>query len=1282
MKLSLSRPTIGFIAADAYEEITRAVWQGAAEAAQAAEANLIFFAGGALHDPIGNRQESNVLYELVGPQLVDGLLVMSSSIDFAATRQEMETFIQRMRGSGEWALPVVSLEEAFDGMACLLKDDYGGMLEAIGHLIETHGRRRIVFLRGPAGFLGSQRRYQAYLDALEKYHIVFDPNLVTAVPTSWGYHEGLESFKSFLDEHALRPRFDFDAVVGANDEMALAALNVLQQRGLRIPDDISVSGFDDLALAGSTSPALTTVRPPFLEMGMRAVEILLGLINQGHNSARLPTPETMPTQPVIRHSCGCQLPTIAKAAVTWLEEQVKVYPGKLPGKAKSKEYLTVIPGLATALAPHRKSITQAMARTTDGLPEAHRWAGQILNGFIREIDNSEPGVFLSALDEVLTQVILCGGRVKDWQLALSVLRLQILPFLVDPAMQLKADNLWHQGRVMIGEMSWRNQSWKRLKVEERARQLREVGARLATMVSIEGITDVLAQELPNLGIPRSYLMLFETPQPEKPYLEQQQEIELQHLAVGGVGQVRMVLGYDQNGRISISEEDTCFASKNLLPTAVWERSKRYSLLVEALYLRGESLGYIVFETSGCEGGREGDIYDALKMQISSAIKSARLHQEASAARLEAETGWKLAEERRRQAEEADQLKSRFLSMVSHELRTPLNVISGLSENLLGDFPRVQELPKEMINSTVRDLERIQGSAQHLDNLIRDVLDLAVSQVGQLRLSYDLIDVNETLRPVFEIGDKLAREKGIGWRLELASHLPCILWDCTRLRQVALNLVTNAVKFTENGEVVVTTSERVNPEGMFVEISVLDTGMGIPSEEQALIFEEFQRSERATTRGYGGLGLGLAVCKKLVELGGGKIRVESSGDVGGGSTFSFCLPAQDGTGLQRFQSIVLVSKQIKLLAFLDAYLTDSGYNIEVINPKLDAVWQKSILENPPGAIILDFDTNVDEGKSLRDAVMVSPELQRIPILVFSMSGDGRNGSVSNFFSDLPLPGQPEIPGWKPIPKQVHLTPKPLDGESLVRSLRRWGIAQSECSDPILVVDDEPVFLEMHTQLVETQFPSVRVLQARNGREAMRAMENTLPGLVLLDLMMPEIDGYQVLQKMRESEILRSVPVIVLTAQNLNDEDMQQLNQGVAAVLEKGLFSTEETLSQVEAVLAHTKHLGGEARRVARRAMAYMHEHYREDFNRKQIAAHVGISQEYLSTCFRRETGLTPTIYLERYRIKQAKKLLETTDMSISEIAQEVGIFDSSYFGRIFRREVGVTPAAYRKGERLT
>jgi YesN/AraC family two-component response regulator len=205
----------------------------------------------------------------------------------------------------------------------------------------------------------------------------------------------------------------------------------------------------------------------------------------------------------------------------------------------------------------------------------------------------------------------------------------------------------------------------------------------------------------------------------------------------------------------------------------------------------------------------------------------------------------------------------------------------------------------------------------------------------------------------------------------------------------------------------------------------------------------------------------------------------------------------------------------------------------------------------------------------------------------------------------------------------------------------------------------------------------VLRARNGLEALDTLQRERVDLVLLDLMMPELDGFDVLQAMREKQATREIPVIVLSGQVLSGQDMQRLNQGVATVLSKGLFSVEETLAHVDTALKRNRKLGGETQHLVRQAMAYVHEHYADTISRSDLARHVALSDDYLTFCFRKELGVTPIAYLHRYRVNQAKQLLTKTSMSITEIALHVGFSDSSYFGRIFRRETGVSPQAYRQ-----
>ena len=192
-----------------------------------------------------------------------------------------------------------------------------------------------------------------------------------------------------------------------------------------------------------------------------------------------------------------------------------------------------------------------------------------------------------------------------------------------------------------------------------------------------------------------------------------------------------------------------------------------------------------------------------------------------------------------------------------------------------------------------------------------------------------------------------------------------------------------------------------------------------------------------------------------------------------------------------------------------------------------------------------------------------------------------------------------------------------------------------------------------------------------------MDSTRPDLVLLDLMMPDLDGFGVLEAMQKTEAPRPVPVIVLSAKTLTEEEMARLNRSVAAVLRKGMFSSGETLAHIKDTLVHRPKLSSEAQRLTRKAMAYIHEHFAEPIGREDAAQYVGVSEGYLSRCFTQETGLSLIHYLTRYRIQQAKQLLSSGVLPVTEIALKVGFSDGNYFSRAFRKETGVSPLAYRR-----
>jgi YesN/AraC family two-component response regulator len=218
------------------------------------------------------------------------------------------------------------------------------------------------------------------------------------------------------------------------------------------------------------------------------------------------------------------------------------------------------------------------------------------------------------------------------------------------------------------------------------------------------------------------------------------------------------------------------------------------------------------------------------------------------------------------------------------------------------------------------------------------------------------------------------------------------------------------------------------------------------------------------------------------------------------------------------------------------------------------------------------------------------------------------------------------------------------------------------------------------MIRNQIKNCRVLTAPDGRQGLETMRTQRPDLVLLDLMMPEVDGFTVLNRMQEEQMLRNIPVIILTAQSLTEREMTRLNQGVSAVLGKGIFSQKEMMARVEAILSRSKRLGSESQRLVQRAMAYIHEHYPTPISRADISNHLNVNEQYLSRCFKNEIGVGPMTYLSRFRIECAKRLLDQENLSITQIALSVGLSSQSYFSRLFQREAGVSPSDYRKGIR--
>ena len=498
--------------------------------------------------------------------------------------------------------------------------------------------------------------------------------------------------------------------------------------------------------------------------------------------------------------------------------------------------------------------------------------------------------------------------------------------------------------------------------------------------------------------------------------------------------------------------------------------------------------------------------------------------------------------RNREVERANRMKSQFLASMSHELRTPLNAILGFSGLL------AEQRAGSLNEKQTRYVNHIQSGGQHLLQLINDILDLSKIEAGRLELHLENFPLAEVMPEVLSVIQPLAAEKKI--KLDSAVEAGLRLHaDRVRFKQILYNLLSNALKFTPEGGMV---SIQSWPEEKWVHLMVRDTGIGISAEEQERIFDEF-RQVGTTTRGVTeGTGLGLAITRKLVDRHGGKIWVES--ELGQGSRFHILLPS--GFALptdvaatvpvvplrsSRTQPLILIVDDDPVTHELLAnYLEPEGY--QTISAESGGAALEKARDLQPDAITLNMLMPGKSGWLTLHILKSTPETASIPVIIVSIVDQKEMGFALGAAEYL----------VKPVPREVLL-------QAIAKHLgmRKNGAFQ------ILVVEDQPQDLQMMTEVLESAGYSI--LPAPGGREAIERLAQTRPDAVLLDLLMPEVDGFQVIRHMKETSLLRDIPIFVLTAKDLNDGEMELLTRETRAFFRKGIPWKGELLRQVQRVL---------------------------------------------------------------------------------------------------------------------
>ncbi len=489
-----------------------------------------------------------------------------------------------------------------------------------------------------------------------------------------------------------------------------------------------------------------------------------------------------------------------------------------------------------------------------------------------------------------------------------------------------------------------------------------------------------------------------------------------------------------------------------------------------------------------------------------------------------------------EADRANRAKSDFLSRMSHELRTPLNAVIGFSELLLervvGDLTAKQE-------EFIRD---VRDSGVHLLTLINDVLDISKIEAGRMELHIAETDVTEVVEAAMTTLRPMIERKHLNLSSTLDPRAPIIRADKVRLKQILYNLLSNAVKFTPEGGQIRIETHLINGD---LELAVVDTGPGIAPEEQRKLFQEFVQLETPQPTEFTGTGLGLVLVKRLTELHGGRVRLES--EVGKGSRFSIRLPL----GLGPVQSpngpqpILIVDDDPAIQRLFAHYLTEGGYRIEVTGEGQNLVEKVKALR--PAAICLDIRLPGVEDWDVLRALKADPETAQIPIVAVTILDDEQRAFTLGAASFLA---------------------KPVRREDLLDAVAKVMGGLAVVNPTILVVDDDPYVRTLITPLLEQA--GHRTLAASGGQEGIRQAQQYLPNLILLDLTMPDVSGFDVIAALREDIRTRGIPIIVLTSKDLTAKERGFLEQQVQGVSRKGSTLPRTLVEEVSRALTVTPH----------------------------------------------------------------------------------------------------------------
>lgn len=496
------------------------------------------------------------------------------------------------------------------------------------------------------------------------------------------------------------------------------------------------------------------------------------------------------------------------------------------------------------------------------------------------------------------------------------------------------------------------------------------------------------------------------------------------------------------------------------------------------------------------------------------------------------------EAQRKQVEAANKLKSEFLSNMSHELRTPLNSIMALSRVL------IMQASNKLNADENNYLEIVERNGKRLLSLINDILDLSKIEAGKMEIEPKPFSLSSFLTIIKENMQGLAEQKGLSITLNIPDSINQIESDESRLHQVLTNIVGNAVKFTDKGTVAI----EVKHDLEFAFIAIKDSGIGISTEELPYIFDEFRQVDGTSSRQYEGTGLGLAIARKMMNILGGEIKVES--ELEKGSTFIITIPIkwreeleidssshfEDSSMSSGQNTILVVDDDPKTVKLISEYLVEAGYQTITSTSGKEAL--KLAEYHQPFAITLDIVMAEMDGWEVLQNLKSKFKTKDIPVIIVSVSDDRETGFALG---------------------AVGFINKPVNKHILISQIKEI----VKMPDSVMIVDDNDFELNQISEIIESQ--NIKPILAGSGKECLKLLAVNKPDILILDLMMPEMDGFMVLDQIRKKKETQNLPVIIVTAKDLSKEEKTRLSGNVSALISKNQINSENLLNEIKRII---------------------------------------------------------------------------------------------------------------------